>query len=310
MRSKRQGKLRVIMHHAETTAAAGPDQGGGPETPSGKSSDDENFPVGSFLIAAPLRPHVATFYAFARAADDIADNPDLTAFEKVERLNGLETVLTGGEAPGPGFEKALALKDSLAQCGVTDQHARDLLEAFRQDAVKLRYASWQELMGYCALSANPVGRYLLDLHGESPDAYPQSDALCTVLQVLNHLQDCADDQRELHRVYIPDDWMALEGVSMTDLDNGALEPGMRRVLDRMLMEVDVLLAEADNLAGVLKSRRLAMESAVIVRLAHRLSAKLKARDPLAERVALSKVDFAVSGVRGMVEGLFGPRKAA
>ncbi len=284
----------------------GPDRSGPPETPSGKGAGDENFPVGSFLLPAHLRPHVARFYDFARAADDIADNPDLAPQDKIARLDAFEAALTGEPGYGEGYEKPLALRETLRETGVSDRHARDLLAAFRQDAVKLRYANWQELVQYCTLSANPVGRFLLDLHREPRTAHIHSDALCTVLQVINHLQDCGDDYRAFHRVYIPEDWMAAEGVSVADLDARALEPGMRRVMDRMLAEVDTLLASADRLPGALTGRRMAMESAVIVTLAHRLTNRLRKGDPLATRVALSKGDFAVAGLWGAVSGFFAP----
>jgi squalene synthase HpnC len=280
---------------------------GGPETPSGKGAADENFPVGSFLLPAKLRPHVAAFYAFARAADDIADNPDLAPEDKVARLDAFEAALTG-ESREPGFEKALRLRDSLEATGVTDRHARDLLSAFRQDAVKHRYANWNELMDYCERSANPVGRFLLDLHGEDAETgYGPSDTLCTVLQVLNHLQDCGKDYEALNRVYLPADWRAEEGVMAAHLAAPEASAGLRAVIDRCLDGVDALMIEARRLPGRLKSRRLAMESAVIVRLAARLAARLRAGDPLAMRVALSRRDFIAAGFGGAAEGLFGRR---
>lgn len=274
------------------------------EVPATRDANGENFPVGSFLLPAHLRPHVATFYAFARMADDIADSTELSAEEKIDLLNAHEAALDGAPGYNAGYEKARALRESLRETRVTDRHARDLLAAFRQDAVKLRYANWRELVDYCTLSANPVGRFLIDLHGEPKEAHRASDALCTVLQVLNHLQDCGEDYRKMHRVYLPSDWMEAEGVSVADLAAPALEPGMRRVIDRCLDEVDKLLVQADDLAGGLASRRFAMECAVIVHLAHRLTRRLRAGDPLAGRVALSKVDFAFSGVTGAVTGFF------
>ena len=153
------------------------------ETPSGKGAADENFPVGSFLLPRRLRPHVAVFYAFARAADDIADNPDLSAEDKLCRLEALDGVFGGTGLDDPALDKATRVRGSLMQCGVTAQHCRDLLAAFKLDAVKTRYADWGELMAYCRLSATPVGRYLLDLHGEAAEDYPASDALCDALQV-------------------------------------------------------------------------------------------------------------------------------
>ncbi|NBC31568.1 MAG: squalene synthase HpnC [Alphaproteobacteria bacterium] len=278
---------------------------GAAETPSGKGAGDENFPVGSFLLPARLRPHVAVFYAFARAIDDIADNPDLAPEDKIARLDGFERALSDPAHEPAAFAKAHALRDSLAACGVTDRHARDLIAAFKQDAVKPRYADWDELMGYCRLSAAPVGRYLLDLHGEDAAGYPASDALCHALQVLNHLQDCQEDFRTLDRVYLPADWLEAAGESVAALDRPAVSPGLRRVLDQCLDGCEALMAAARTLPGRLTDRRLAMESAVIVRLADRLTVLLRRGDPLAGRVALSRADFARCGMQGMVDGLFG-----
>jgi hydroxysqualene synthase len=273
------------------------------ETPSGKGAGDENFPVGSFLIARPLRPHVATFYAFARAIDDIADNPALAADEKVRRLDAMEDALYG-RADRPGVEKATRVRESCLATNVPLDHCRDLIAAFKRDATKLRYADWDDLMGYCNLSAAPVGQYLLDLHGESRAAWPASDALCNALQVLNHLQDCGDDYRNLDRVYLPEPWLAAEGETVAALARPASTPGLRRVIDRLIVGTDELLVTARTLPVQLKSRGLAMESAVIVRLALRLSGLLKRGDPLATRVALTKADFVSCGVRGAVAGLF------
>jgi squalene synthase HpnC len=189
----------------------------GVETPSGKGSGDENFPVGSWLLPARLRPHVAAYYRFARAIDDIADNPDLEADDKVARLTRFEDAVLGRETDDPALATAHRMRASLAETGVTARHCVDLVTAFKQDAVKLRYDDWADLMGYCENSANPVGRYLLDLHGERDSGYPFSDALCSALQVLNHLQDCRDDYRNLDRVYLPLDWMGMEGLEVSAL---------------------------------------------------------------------------------------------
>lgn len=257
------------------------------EMPSGKGAGDENFPVGSFLIAKSLRPHVAAFYAFARAADDIADNAVLTADEKVARLDAFDKALCHG-SDDPALAKPARLRESLRRTGVSEVHGRDLLRAFRQDALKTRYRSWEDLMGYCRLSASPVGRYLLDLHGEDPAGYATSDPLCDALQVINHLQDCRSDYLEMDRVYLPLDWLAAEGATVEDLDRLAATPGMRRVLDRCLDGCEALMRRANALPGRLQSRRLGAESAVIVALANHLIRALRARDPIRERVAFSK----------------------
>lgn len=274
------------------------------ETPSGKGANDENFPVGSFLLPKCLRPHVAIFYAFARAIDDIADNPDLESVEKIARLKAFDAALKGEDGYGAGYEKAHALRQSMSETKVPTIHGSHLVAAFVQDSEKNRYATWDELLGYCRLSANPVGRYLLDLHGEDPSGYRYSDALCTVLQIVNHLQDCGDDRRELDRIYIIEDWLAEVGEDITVVDRPAVSPGFRQVIDRMLDGCDELMIDARKLPAALKSKHLAMESAVIVRLADRLIALLRKGDPLATRVALNKLDFVSAGLRGAIVGFF------
>lgn len=268
------------------------------ETPSGKGAGDENFPVGSWLLPAALRPHVATYYAFARAIDDIADNPALEPADKIERLDLFEAAVIGRDTTRPDLVTAHKMRESLMDTGVTTRHCTDLVAAFKQDAVKNRYRDWSELIGYCALSANPVGRYLLDLHHETKTLYAPSDALCSALQILNHLQDCQDDYHELDRVYLPLDWLAAEGIGIEALDAAQSSPELLRVLNRCLDGVDTLMETACDLPGQIKSRRLAMEAAIIVRLARRLTKLLRRGDPLASRVALSKRDFVVCGITG------------
>lgn len=274
------------------------------ETPSGKAAADENFPVGSWLLPLRLRPHIAVFYAYARAIDDIADNPALSAADKVARLDGFADAVTGAGDSEPAFGKAHAIRRSLAETGVTPRHCMDLTRAFKQDAVKLRYEDWDDLMDYCDHSAAPVGRYLVDLHGESAAVYPASDALCNALQVLNHLQDCGGDYKALNRVYLPGDWMSAAGADVETLAHGRCSAPLRRVLDRCLDQTDRLLVTANALPGRLRNLRFAMEAAVIVALAWRLSAELRRRDPLAERVVLSKARYAGCCVRGIGRVLF------
>ncbi len=273
------------------------------ETPSGKDAAYENFPVGSWLLPPALRPHVAVFYGFARAIDDIADNPDLTPDDKVARLDGFEEALLGREAADPAFEKAHRMRRVLTETGITPRHCVDLLAAFKQDATKLRYRDWDDLMGYCIRSAAPVGRFLLDLHGGSKDGYGPSDALCNALQVINHLQDCKEDYRLLDRVYLPLDWMAEAGAAVEDLDAPASTPALRAVLDRTLDATEALVCEARRLPVGLKSRRLAMESAAIVKIAERLCVLLRQRDPVASRVALTKPGTVWCCAKGVLSAL-------
>jgi phytoene/squalene synthetase len=157
-------------------------------------------------------------------------------------------------------------------------------------------------MEYCRYSAAPVGRQLLDLHGESHDTWGPSDALCSALQVLNHLQDCGDDYRNLDRVYLPLELMDAAGVAVKELAAGPSSPGMRRVLDGLLDSTDRLIAKGAELPGGVRARGLRWESATIVGLARRLSRRLRRGDPLATRVALSKGDFAAALLTGIVRG--------
>jgi squalene synthase HpnC len=273
------------------------------ETPSGKDAAYENFPVGSWLLPRALRPHIAIFYAYARAIDDIADSPDLTPDEKVRRLDGFESAISGAETTDSAYAKGHRMRESLNATGVTTAHCVDLVRAFKQDAVKLRYDDWDDLMGYCNLSASPVGRYLLDLHGGARDGYASSDALCNALQVINHLQDCQDDYRTLDRVYLPGDWMAEEGARAEDLDAKASTPALRAVFDRTLDGVEALMMTARQLPANLASRRLAMEAAAIVRIADKLAALLRRRDPLAARVELTRPQFIACCTRGAISAL-------
>jgi farnesyl-diphosphate farnesyltransferase len=154
-------------------------------------------------------------------------------------------------------------------------------------------------MDYCRYSAAPVGRQLLDLHGESQHTWPPSDALCSALQVLNHLQDCAADYRNLDRVYVPLSDLAAEGCTVEVLAAPSASPALRRVLDQLLDNTDTLTATAAGLPPAVASRGLRWESAVIVALAGRLAGRLRHGDPLAGRVALSKVDFAAAFLTGV-----------
>ncbi|HEX3860839.1 MAG TPA: squalene synthase HpnC [Stellaceae bacterium] len=272
------------------------------EAPSGKGRGDENFPVGSWLIRRDLRAHVHAFYRFARNADDIADSPAFSADEKLRRLDRMAAILDGvpgDDSAGDDSPAATAMRLSLATTGTTAQHCHDVLRAFRLDTTKLRYRDWAELMEYCRYSAAPVGRQLLDLHGESRDTWPASDALCAALQVLNHLQDCAEDFRNLDRVYLPLDDLAAAGTGVEALTAPRTQPGLRRVLDGLLDRTENLVATARDLPPRVAARGLRLESAVIVALAARLAHRLRRGDPLATRVKLSKTDVAAAFCNGL-----------
>jgi farnesyl-diphosphate farnesyltransferase len=259
---------------------------------SGKDRGDENFPVGSLLIRRDLRIHVHAFYAFARNADDIADSATLPEAEKIARLDHMEAVLLG--RCETGSPSALRLRASLVVTRVTSRHATDLLIAFRRDASKHRYASWEELYDYCRYSAMPVGRHVLDLHGEDHDTWAPSDALCASLQILNHLQDGAKDLAALDRCYLPQDLLQQHGATVADLRGTRETTGLRAVFSTLLDRVDGLNATATDLPRRTRARGLRLETAVIVGLAHRLTRRLRHGDPVATRVKLTKTDAIAS----------------
>ena len=258
---------------------------------SGKGRGDENFPVG-VLIAPRLRPHVHAYYAFVRAADDVSDSPDLAADEKVARLDAMERALLGD--PAVRSSSAGPLRESFRATGLSPSLATDLLIAFRRDATVLRTPDWAALLDYCRYSANPVGRFLLALHGESERTAEPSDALCTSLQILNHLQDCGDDLRALDRSYLPGDMLAAAGVTAEAVLATRASPALARVFGQVLDKVDVLNGRARTLPALIRDRRMRLEAALIVGLAHRLARRLRREDPLAGRVKLRRQDIAVS----------------
>lgn len=255
---------------------------------SGKDKADENFPVGSLLIRRDLRRHVHVFYRFARIADDIADSPVLAPSEKLRRIDVMEAVLR--DERQDGSVAALGLRDSLAQTGVTPEHACDLLHAFRQDATKQRYAHWSELATYCRYSAMPVGRHVLDLHGEHMDCYAPSDALCAALQVLNHLQDAKSDLRLLGRCYLPIDMLAAVGAKVEDLSYPTLSTALRRLFDQLLDLTDAWNEVGTTLPGFIQDRRLRLETGVISALSYRLQRRLRHADTLKRHVKLTRLD--------------------
>ena len=264
---------------------------------SGKGHTDENFPVASWLIAKRHRAPILAFYRFARTADDVADHPTATPEEKLHLLEEMDRTLTGELDSAP---EAHALRLVLEQHKLSPQHALLLLEAFRRDVTKLRYANWEELMDYCRYSAMPVGRFVLDVHGEDRATWPQSDALCAALQVINHLQDCAKDFRALNRVYLPEETMAEFGARIDMLTGAQSPPELRRVIAALAGRTNALLEEARPFAGHIRAHRLALEVSVIQKFAEDLNARLLRRDPLSERVHHRKSEMIPLALHALV----------
>src|SRR5271168_3813740 len=218
-----------------------------------KDATGENFPVGSWLQPRPLRRHVAAYYRFARTADDIADSPTLSREDKIAGLAAMDAALDRG-----GDDRVDPIRASIAETGIGLAECRDLLVAFNRDARNSSCESWDDLIDYCRHSAHPVGRYLLLIHGESADTLVPGDALCAAFQILNHLQDCGDDWRNLKRIYIPRRWIGAAGGEGRFFDPAAAE--LRRpILDRCLDGTDRLIEIASLLPGRLKSKGLKAE---------------------------------------------------
>lgn len=275
--------------------------------PGAKTHHDENFPVASHLISRKHRPAILSFYSFARAADDVADHPSLSEREKIELLDRFEDTLLGKT---DAIEDALPLRATIAERGLSPRHGQDLLIAFRMDASKHRYRDWDDLIHYCTYSAMPVGRFVLDVHGESRDTWPQNDALCAALQIINHLQDCGADYRRLDRVYIPLDAMEEHRVPVEALAAPKASPQLRTCIHKLAQRTSDLLGQG-NLSSVIHDFRLGLEVAAIERLARKLVGMLLARDPLSERVHLGKTRFAATALTAMAlsagRRMFSPR---
>jgi hydroxysqualene synthase len=277
---------------------------------SGKGHRDENFPVASILIHPRHRGPILAFYNFVRTADDIADHATLPPEEKLRLLDRLGAGLVGGNNDDAA---AVKLREALAERALSPGHAQDLLAAFKLDVTKLRYRDWDDLISYCSLSAMPVGRFVLDVHGESRSTWAANDALCAALQIINHLQDCKDDYRNLDRVYVPLDLLAAHGIGVEALGEPLASPPLLAALHSLAQRTGQLLAESDVFPLLINDRRLALEVSVINTLAHRITRLLVARDPLCDRVHLSKPAIAGLTLTAIVGGAFrrmGGRAAA
>jgi hydroxysqualene synthase len=267
---------------------------------SGKTHQDENFPVASRLIHPRHRGIILAFYNFVRTADDIADHATLAERTKLALLDRLEQGLLGQCNEDAA---AIALRGAVAQRNLTPRHAQDLLDAFRLDVTKRRYADWDDLISYCRLSAMPVGRFVLDVHGESRAIWPANDALCAALQIINHLQDSGEDFRNLDRVYVPLDALARAGTDVAALREPRASPALRACLKELAQHTGSLLEQAAPFSDQIMDFRLAMEVSVIHALARHLVGLLMRRDPLSERVHLTKASFAVLGCIGIARAL-------
>ena len=267
------------------------------ELRSGKTHRDENFPVASWIIHPRHRGLILAFYNFVRTADDVADHATLGGPEKLAYLDLLEAELLGR---GDSQPEAVNLRRALAERSMPPRHALDVLIAFRMDVTKLRYETWDEVIHYCRYSAMPVGRFMLDVHGESMSTWAASDALCAGLQINNHLQDCGKDYRNLNRVYLPRDALAAAGASVEELGAARASAPLLQCLHSLAARTEILLDQSKSLSAEVKDLRLGLEISVIEAFAARIVGLLKVRDPLSEKVHLGPAELLAHSLGGMV----------
>jgi squalene synthase HpnC len=248
------------------------------------------------MIHPRHRALILAFYNFVRTADDIADHATLSAEAKLANLALLEAELLGR---GDSQPEAVRLREAFAERAMPPRHALDLLVAFRMDVTKLRYENWDEVIHYCRYSAMPVGRFMLDVHGESTSTWPASDAVCAGLQINNHLQDCGKDYREINRVYLPRDALAAAGASVEMLGQDKSPPQLLQCLHNLARRNEALLDEGKSLNAGVVDTRLGLEIAVIQTYADKIVELLKVRDPLSERVHLRPYQFLGYSFSGM-----------
>lgn len=238
----------------------------------------ENFPVASVLLPKRLRKPVAAIYHFARAADDIADEGNLSDKERLNQLDAfhaeLDRIATDEIPEMPLFQNLAA---EIKQHALPLQPFYDLLDAFSQDVVRKRYENYAELLDYCRRSANPVGNLLLHLYGEATEvntAY--SDAICTSLQLINFWQDVKKDYA-ISRIYLPLDEMLQFGVTETQIAERIVDENFRKLMRFQTERARALMLQGAPLGSILKGR-IGLEMRMIIAGGMRILDKLKAAD--------------------------------
>ena len=210
----------------------------------------ENFPVASRLVPPAMRRHVAAVYAFARGADDIADEPGRTTEERLRLLSEWSNHL---RRP-PRTPVFVALADTRSRFDLPIELFDDLLSAFAQDVTKTRYADWEEVLDYCRRSANPVGRLVLRLaRVRDPQADAWSDAVCTALQLTNFWQDLAVDWSR-GRLYVPESEWRAAGATTDALDHGLITAEWRHALSQCAAVTRALFEQGRPVCDVLRGR--------------------------------------------------------
>ena len=265
------------------------------------NSHYENFPVASPLLPPALRAPVRDIYAFARSADDLADEGDASPEQRIAALNYYEAELDlvdAGQPPQTALFRQLA--HTLQAQQLPTRPLRDLLSAFRQDVVQTRYMSFEALLDYCNRSANPVGRIMLALFGESAKlSLTQSDAICSALQIINFLQDVAIDW-EKARVYLPQEDLQRFGVTEEDIALGRVEQRWAALMQFQIDRARQMMLDGAPLARKLPGR-MGWELRLIVLGGLRILEKIEAADfdVFRQRPKLNAFDWLMMGWRSL-----------
>jgi squalene synthase HpnC len=260
----------------------------------------ENFPVVSFLIKKKLRKHVSILYWFARTADDIADNPNIPVKDKIIKLNQFDDRLTSLLKGNYENEYELALSNTIHVTHLTKSLLYDLISAFRQDLVKKRYQSFEDLLNYCKYSANPIGRLILEINNiRDSDAFYYSDKICTALQLINFYQDVTIDHG-LDRIYFPLDEMSMFSVSENMFEFNKINHNLEKLVKYNIDRTENILREGEKLLKYLPGR-LKIEIKWTVLGGMTILNKIRNNDfNIFIRPKLNKIDFLVLLFKSMV----------
>ena len=268
---------------------------------SGKSYSDENFPVASFLMTKKIRSIVRVFYFFARMADDIADHQKLSSNQKKKILLFFDNAISKSKKTNNKILDKMIAKFKELPSG--KKYSRNLLKAFMMDASNKKYKNWNDLLYYCKFSANPVGRFVIDAVNERKNIekiYEASDSLCTALQIINHIQDCKKDFKELNRVYIPESFFKKYSVDKKILKKCKSIENFERLKIEIVDNVLVSLRKTKLGLREIQSWRLRKETLIILNIAKRLCNLLKINDPLEKQIKLSRIDFIFCFFKGIM----------
>ncbi len=274
-----------------------------------KNKYQENFPVGMMMFQQKLRNIVGNYYQFARYADDIADNPNISSEQKINKLRELEDIFTKNKKyHGQKLKFVKELKQKFDEFQLSDNLATDLLIAFRQDALGFEYKTWDQLVNYCKYSAAPVGKFMLAIHQENKATYLPATSLCVALQIVNHVQDLKYDYMLLKRLYLPKDIMKKYHITSEDILKEKSNLNIKKAVEHLMNLTKGLIKEGNLLPPIIKSTSLRIEVCIILSLTNIMVKKLLKKDILAKEIKLSKIDWLVAIFSGIFKGLTTKKK--